>query len=105
MDSPPVFSPPDDEDPKSRLVDKIHKRAGNDKIYIALGCTLFALAISCFLFPLAVVLDVVSLLCVVASWFSKRTPTPAWIILGVLLAVWNLLRIFTLLLLLLSDFA
>lgn len=72
----------------SPLVAKLRRKTGNDLIIVSLVVTFFG-----WFIPFGIALDFVSLFLLVRVVLSRSKPDVVWIVLGVMAALWNMLRI------------
>jgi hypothetical protein len=70
------------------LVSKLKRKTGNDLIIVAMVATFFG-----WFIPFGIVLDFVSLFLLARVIISRSKPDVVWIVLGVMVAMWNALRI------------
>ena len=88
--APAVEIPPSVSD--SPRVRSLRRRSGNDLIFASLFCSIFG-----FFIPFGFVLDLLSLFFLLRVLIARHRPTALWILLGVLVGLWNLLRVLILL--------
>ena len=77
----------------SPRVQALRRRSGNELIYTALLCSAFG-----FIVPAGFVLDFLSMFFLLRVLIARHKPSPACIVLAVLVGLWNLFRILLLLL-------
>jgi hypothetical protein len=72
----------------SPLVKKLRRKSGNDLIWCAVAASVFG-----YFIPFGVVLDGLSLFLIIRSFVSRSRPDTIGIVFGVIVGLWNLIRL------------
>lgn len=72
----------------SPLVQKLRRKSGNDLIWCAVVASAFG-----YFIPFGVVLDGVSLFLIIRSFVSRSRPDTLGIVFGVIVGLWNVIRL------------